>query len=50
MKLREDVQKNQVWTHGSMHVDHNEFIPICPEYCSDKVKKHSAPCLFVTVE
>lgn len=39
MKLREDVQKNQVWTHGSMYVDHNEFVPICPECCSDKVEK-----------
>lgn len=39
MKLREDVQKNRVWTHGSMYVDHNEFIPICPECCSDKVEK-----------
>lgn len=37
MKLREDVQKNRVWTHGSVYVDHNEFIPICPECCSDKV-------------
>lgn len=39
MKLREDVQKNRVWTHGSMYVDYNEFVPICPECCSDKVTK-----------
>ena len=39
MKLREDVQKNRVWNHGSMYVDHNEFVPICPECCSDKVEK-----------
>lgn len=39
MKLREDVRKNRVWTHGSAYVDHNEFIPICPECCSDKVEK-----------
>ena len=39
MKLREDVQKNQIWTHGSTYVDHNEFVPICPECCSDKVEK-----------
>ena len=28
MKLREDIQKNQIFTHGSMYVDHNEFVPI----------------------
>lgn len=39
MKLREDIQKNQIFTHGSMYVDHNEFVPICPECCSDKVTK-----------
>ncbi len=39
MKLREDVNKYQVYTHGSMYVDHNEFIPICPECCSDNAKK-----------
>ena len=39
MKLREDVQKNRVWTHGSVYVDPNEFVPICPECCSDKVEK-----------
>ena len=39
MKLREDVQKNRVWTHGSVYVDPNEFIPICPECYSDKVEK-----------
>ena len=39
MKLREDVQKNRVWNHGSMYVDHNEFVPICPECCSDKITK-----------
>ena len=39
MKLREDVQKNRVWTHGSVYVDHNEFVPICPECCSDKITK-----------
>ena len=39
MKLREDVQKNRIWTHGSTYVDPNEFIPICPECCSDKVEK-----------
>lgn len=39
MKLREDIQKNRIWTHGSVYVDHNEFVPICPECCSDKVKK-----------
>ena len=39
MKLREDIQKNKVWTHGSTYVDHNEFVPICPECCSDKVTK-----------
>lgn len=39
MKLREDVQKNRIWTHGSVYVDHNEFVPICPECCSDKVEK-----------
>ena len=39
MKLREDIQKNRVWTHGSVYVDPNEFIPICPECCSDKVEK-----------
>lgn len=39
MKLREDVQKNRVWTHGSMYIDYNEFVPICPECCSDKVEK-----------
>jgi len=37
MKLREDVQKNRIWTHGSVYVDHNEFVPICPECCSDNV-------------
>lgn len=39
MKLREDIQKNRIWTHGSTYVDHNEFVPICPECCSDKVEK-----------
>ena len=39
MKLREDVQKSRVWIHGSMYVDplNGEFVPICPECCSDKV-------------
>ena len=37
MKLREDVQKNRIWTHGSAYVDPNEFVPICPECCSENV-------------
>ncbi len=39
MKLREDVQKSLVCSHGSMYVDPNEFVTICPECCSDKVEK-----------
>lgn len=39
MKLREDIQRNQIWVHGSTYVDPNEFVPICPECCSDKVTK-----------
>jgi len=38
MKLREDIQRNQIWVHGSTYVDPNEFIPICPECCSDATK------------
>lgn len=41
MKLREDIQRNRIWTHGSVYVDPNEFVPICPECCSDKVEKVS---------
>lgn len=41
MKLREDIQRNRVWIHGSMYVDplNDEFVPICPECCSDKIEK-----------
>ena len=38
MKLRKDVQRNRIWVHGSTYADPNEFVPICPECCSDVTK------------